>query len=962
LYCGAIVMQQHPLLQTKLYVPRIRRELVSRPRLIERLNAGLNGCLTLVSAPAGYGKTTLVTQWLNSTKCPSTWLSLDESDNDPTRFLAYFVAALRTVDADIGKGALSALQSPQPPPSEAVLTSLINDVAAIPDRILLVLDDYHLIESSPVDNALTFLLEHLPAQMHLVIATRDDPHLSLARLRARGHLTELRAADLRFAASEAADFLNQVMGLELAAEDIAVLERRTEGWIAGLQLAAISMQGREDTDGLIQSFAGSHRYVLDYLVEEVLEQQSESVQAFLLQTAILDRMTGPLCDAVCFGFAETQSSSGGTGVRFGAAESPSTPEGDAVRSGLTESPTDQDIGQATLEMLERANLFIIPLDSERHWYRYHHLFSDLLRQRLRRVHPEWIPTLYHRASEWYEQNGFADEAIEHALRAKSFERAAYLLEERADVLWGRGEHGKLSSWLVKFPADLIYSRPHLSIFHAWYLFASGDQDAAERYLQTAERALDPSIGRAAEALPEDRQDHLSDIDRMKLWGKAAAIRAFMDSYRGDVSGIIQHARQALECLPEQDLPMRSLAAIALGDAHSIKGEMTAAYQARLEATQVCRSIDNTFYLIAANLKLAMTLRALGQLQRTVEVCQQQLELAETSGLSQVALVGLSFAIWGEVLAELDDLDRAIDRAQRGVELTEPEGDLAIIGWSYQCLMRVLFSRGDTTGAEVVVKKVETIARESDVPLWFTNNVAAWQTRIWLARNELEAADQWAKQPRLDTDGELNPLHELGFLSLVEFTVLARVLIAQERSDEATRLLSRLLEAVEAGEHTSGMVEILMLQALAFQAGGDTDQAVSALERALALAEPGGFIRTFVDEGPPMARLLYEAVARGIAPAYARRLLAAFPAAAPERADQGETQTPESGLVEPLSDRELEVLELIAEGLTNPEIAARLYLALNTVKSHTRSIYGKLGVNNRTRAASRARALGIVPPI
>jgi LuxR family maltose regulon positive regulatory protein len=955
-----------PLLKTKLYIPPARPELVSRPHLIERLNAGLHRKLTLISAPAGFGKTTLLSEWVHAVGAqraapqPVAWLSLDENDSDPTRFLAYFIAALQTLalSADgtsgveeiearqetaaqqepvgiIGKGALSTLQSPQPPPTEAVLTSLINEIAALPDRIVLVLDDYHVVDAKPVDNALTFLLEHLPPQMHLVIATRDDPHLPLARLRARGQLTELRATDLRFTSSEAAEFLNQVMGLDLSTEDIAALETRTEGWIAGLQLAAlalqgtISMQGHKDATSLIKSFTGSHRFVLDYLIEEVLEQQSESVQTFLLQTAVLDRLTGSLCDAVRFGYTETPSSSKGTAI------------------------TEQDNGQATLEMLEHANLFIVPLDEERRWYRYHHLFSDLLRQRLRQTQPDWVLTLHHRASEWYEQNGFADEAIEHALRAEDFERAAHLIEEHVDAIWQRGEHTKLRRWLAGLPVELVFSKPQLCILHAWNLFTSGQQDAAERSLQAAEQALDPGADRAPETSPIER-DQPPGSDRMKIQGRAAAIRAFLASYRGDVPGIIQYARQALEYLPEQDLTWRSTATIALGDAYSFNGDTVAAYRARLEAWEASKAAGNIYMILIASLKFAVTLRQQGQLQRVLEICQQQLQLANESGVSQTVVVGWLLAIWGEVLAELDDLDGAIHRAKNGAELTERGKDVMVIGWSNLCLMRVLFSRGDMDGAEEIIQKMENIAREYDVPPWITNLMAAWQARILLAQDKLDAASQWMQERGLDADGDPTYLHEM------EYIVLARILIAQGRLDEAARLLQRLLEATETGGRTSRAIEILMLQALAFQAGGDTARAMTTLERALILAEPVGFIRIFVDEGPPMARLLYEAVTRGIAPDYARRLLAAFPVTEPEQADSSKTQASKSELVEPLSERELEVLQLIAEGLTNQEIASRLFLSLNTVKVHTRNIYGKLGAHSRTQAVARARALGVLP--
>ena len=617
-----------PLLTTKLYIPPTRPELVPRPRLVEKLNDGLHRKLTLISAPAGFGKTTLVSEWVeqlrlddskeNQNKYKIAWFSLDENDKDPARFLTYFISALnRTerVEATIGEGALTMLQSPQPPPTEAILTSLINEIAAIPDRIIIVLDDYHVLESSQVDDALTLLLEHLPPQLHLVIATREDPHLPLSRLRARGQLTELRAADLRFTTSEVAEFLSQVMGLDLSAENIAALEARTEGWIAGLQLAAISLQGHADTSRLIQSFTGSHRLVLDYLIEEVLNQQPQNIQNFLLQTAILNRLTGSLCDAI----------------------------------------TGQENGQAILEMLDRSNLFIVPLDNERRWYRYHHLFADLLRQRLKQTQPEQLQILHRSASEWYEQNGFVDEAIEHALRAENFERAASLIEEHVDALWQRGEHSKLRRWLAGLPVELVFSKPHLCILQAWDLFTSGHQDAAERSLQAAEKVLDTNTDLATEtSLMEHKQ--LSEYDRMKILGRAAAIRAFLAFYRGDVQGISQYSHQALEFLPEDDLAWRSTTTVALGDAYSLIGEMEAAYRVRLEALEASKAAGNIYMILISSMKLAVSMRQQGWLERVIEICQRQLLLANESGLSQTVVVGWLLAIWGEVLAEVNDLD------------------------------------------------------------------------------------------------------------------------------------------------------------------------------------------------------------------------------------------------------------------------------------------------------------------
>jgi LuxR family maltose regulon positive regulatory protein len=925
-------MQTYPLLQTKLHTPPIRPELVSRPRLIERLNRGRNSKLTLISAPAGFGKTTLVAEWVRSLSEAGTvdgiaWLSLDEDDNDLARFLFYVVATLSKMEANIGKGVLNQLRV-SPPPAEEILTFLINVMATLPGQIILVLDDYHLIEDQAIHDALAFLLARLPRQLHLVISTREDPYLPLARLRGRGQLTELRASDLRFTSSEAVQFLNQVMGLALSAEDIAALEARTEGWIAGLQLAALALQGtisvrgQEEVTGFVQSFTGSHRFVLDYLVEEVLERQPEEIQTFLLQAAILNRLTGPLCDA--------------------------------VRFGRTGSPTGQDNGQATLEGLDRANLFIIPLDDDRQWYRFHHLFADLLRQRLRQVHPEWIPTLHQRASAWFEQNDLADEAIEHALRAGDLARAAGLMEAHVDAAWRRGEHAKLRHWLDALPLEAVRAKPRLCVYHTWYLFAGGRQDEAEGALQACEEAMDASPDLATDTTRLARRGLLSDLDRQTMRGRAAVIRAFIATYNGDVPGIIRHARHALDCLPEQDLTWRRDAALALGDAQGFRGDLGSAYTARLEAAEASRAAGDTIFSLLAYLKVAITLREQGRLQRTIELCQEQLEFASRSELMHASVPGGFLAIWGEVLTEMGDLEGALDLVNRGMELTERGGESLVTGWGYLCLARILYSRGDMAGVMAVARKVERSARESQIPPWIAAEAAAWKARSWLAQGKLVAASKWAHQRGLIDGSQPKHVDEFDFFSLNAFAMLARILLAQDRWDEAIGLLSRLLEAAEAGERTSKAIEILGLQAMAAQAKGDTSLALAAIKDALTLAEPEGFSRTFVDEGPPMARLLCEAAARGIEPDYARHLLAAFPDAQPE------PQPPQSELIEPLSERELEVLHLIAEGLTNSEIASRLFLSVNTVKAHTRNIYGKLGVHSRTQAVARATALGILP--
>lgn len=724
-------------------------------------------------------------------------------------------------------------------------------------------------------------------------------------------MTELRASDLRFSSSEAAEFLNQSMGLGLSAEDIKILDTRTEGWIVGLQLAAISIQGRKDAAGLIKSFAGSHRFVLDYLIEEVLEQQSESVQTFLLQTAVLDRLNSSLCDLV----------------------------------------TGRDNSQRMLEKLEHANLFILPMDEERRWYRYHQLFADLLRHRLKQKYPEKFPILHSRASMWYEQNGFIDEAIEHALRAEEFERTASLVEEHVNAVWESGEHIKLRRWLACLPDETVFCKPHLCIIRAWDLFTSGKHTAAERSLQAAEQAIDAKADRRNENSSIE-QDRAYSSDEMNVHGRIAAIRAYLSLYRGDVAGTIHFACLALEHLPEQDSNWRITANIALGDAYSIRGEMTAAYRARKSALEASKSGGNLYMI--ASLKLADTSRQQGQLRRCAEICEQQLEFAQENGMSQTLVAGWLSAIWGETLAELNEPDRALQHASNGVKLTERGEDVMVIGWSNLCLLRVLFSRGDMAGAERIIQKMENIARKHDVPRFISNQVTAWQVRILLAQNQLTAAYRCLQDSGLDIDAVGTRFREVGYIAL------ARTLIADGRSDESAVLLQRLFEETETSEHTSRLIEILMLQTLTWQARDDTDQAMTALGRALDIAEPGGYIRIFVDEGPQLARLLYEALVRGISTDYVRRLLTAFPVPETKKISSSQTYASNLELIEPLSEREIEVLQLIAEGLPNQDIGSRLFVSLNTVKVHTRNIYGKLGIHNRTQAVAKARALGILP--
>jgi LuxR family maltose regulon positive regulatory protein len=942
----------------------MRPDMVPRANLIERLDQGLQlgHRLTLISAPAGFGKTTLVVAWLSwkgegrGRKDESVaWLSLDEGDGDAKRFLTYLVAALQVVWEDIGQGALAMLQSSQSAPAESVLTVVINEIADQQGECILVLDDYHLIQAgevggpTSVNDALVFLLDHLPPNLHLVLVTRVDPEVPLARLRARGQLTELRAIDLRFSVAEAAEFFNQAMGLNLSAEQVAALEMRTEGWIAGLQLAALALQGQrsgpghKDIAAFIDSFSGSHHFVLDYLIEEVLEQQPAGVQHFLLQTSVLDRLNGALCDEL----------------------------------------TGQENGQETLQMLERANLFIIGLDDQRHWYRYHHLFVGLLRRRLRQRHPDWLPALNRKASEWYEGNGVDVEAIEYALRAGDFERAGRLLEEKLDALWGQGKHNELQRWLNALPEAVLLSSPQLAIYQARYQCNSGQLAEADRTLAGAERALAVGAEEVGEGRPGARPLS-SDADRSRLQGRVEATRALMASYRGDVPDIIHYAGRALALLAKDDLTWRSVTALTLGNAYGFRGDMTAAYDARYRALQSCQATGDRYFIVIANLQIAITLREEGRLEQTIWVCQRQHQLATELGLARTSIAGWLLAVWAETLAEMNDLEGALERARQGVALTEHGRDLQMFGWSVMCLVRILFSRGELAAAQQVINQVQDRARESQIPPWIAGQMGTWQARVWLAEGEVGAAAHWAKERGLEAGGEAQPAQEIGFFALFEYLALARIMIAQRRLAAVTKLLKGLQQVAEAGGRTASTIEILMLQALAFFSGGEIDRARPVLARALMLAMPLGFVRVFADEGRPMTALLSQIMPDGgtLKPGeggeailsqvagmgdYVQQLLAALGQRgglqAPDSTQPSSTSLQpsisEQPLLEPLSERELEVLQLIAEGLMNREIAARLYLSLNTIKVHNRNIYSKLDAHNRTQAVARARELGIL---
>jgi len=891
-----------PLLQTKLYIPHSQPNLISRPRLIKHLEDGLSRKLTLVSSPAGFGKTTLLSEWIHKCGQPVAWITLDQGDNDPSRFLKYFItAALQKNEAEIGEEIFSALQSSQPPKSDILLTGLLNEITEMTQPIVIVLDDYHVITEPTIQEMLTFILENQPPQMHLVISSRADPPWPLARLRVHGELAEIRTRDLRFTTDEAATFLNNVMGLKLSPQEVASLEGLTEGWIAGLQMAAISMRGRKDVSGFIESFSGSHRFILDYLVEEVLDQQSLTIQDFLLKTSILESLSGPLCDAVA----------------------------------------DREDSQIILTQLEQANLFLIPLDDERCWYRYHHLFADLLRIRLEHTQPEHTPTLHRRASEWFEQNGLIAEAVNHSLVANDFERVVRLFAGNTLAMIYHGESRTLVSWLEALPDEVVRSQPWFSIAHAWTLAYAGEFDAIETLLKETEKVLvgfDELV--------------LSEVEYQRIVGHIAIIRSYTAARRGDSSRAAKQACKALQHLPADDLMERGYILTLLGAVLRTSGDFNAATEASTKAIAISQATGDSQLSAVVLCDQAALHYSQGQLHKAAAICRDAEQISDKyAGQSgrPLPVMGYAYIRLSAVLREWNDLETATGYAREGLELCKQWGQADFLVYSYIEVAKVLQAIGDMDGALDAIQTGKRIA--SNVSPWPGFHVAAQQARLWLVQGKLEDVTRWVQVSGLRNDDSLS------FQYLFRYIVLARVLIAQGVFDEAAGLLSRLLEVAETARAMGCMIEILILQALALQAQGKIDHALTSLERALVFAEPEGYVRTFIDEGSSMGKLLQQTTAPGVAVGYVGKLLTALKKETKSKRQLGEGFS--ASIVEPLSERELEVLRLLKTHLSSTGIAEELTISANTVRTHIKNIYSKLNVHNRQDALQRAQELELI---
>lgn len=915
------------LLSTKLFIPKPPPNLVHRSRLVDKLNAAINqGCgLIVLSAPAGSGKTTLLSEWIDSNISDKntrfSWISLDEGDNDSALFLSYLLAAIQTVIPHFGEEFHVGLQSQNPGQMEALMTQMINALSGLTQRLILVLDDYHLIHTQKVHSTLAFLLEHRPPNFHLVIAARADPSLPVALLRSRGLMTEIRLGDLRFTNAEVASYVALLLGNPLSEEDIRALTWRTEGWAAGLQMAAASMRESEDISGFIRDFSGSNRFILDYLVEQVLQQQHHFVQEFLFKTSILERLCAPLCETL----AE---------IRLSAE--------DISSLGLIENfKAGSPPCQAILEYLERCNLFIVPLDDHRCWYRYHHLFTDLLGQRLHQLYPLSISDLHCRAARWFAQNGFMAEAIDHALEGKDFETAANWVEEVVEKTMMRSEVVTFLNWIEKLPEPLIKNRPLLCINHAWAMLLNGYP------------------GEMVEA----RLEHLDNAADL-FTGKTLALRSYLAVFRGQYSQAIIIAKQALNLLPEQDSFFRSLSAVVLGAALYSEGDENAGEQAIEMAARLSLGGGNVLIQVFVMVYLAENYRKRGHLHKAYTHYQQALEHTTPEKGKKLPIAGRVLLGMGEILREWND-PRAEEYLIEGIDLSGQWGSVTAIS-GYFSLSHMYMAKNDWAKANDMLQRARQLAYTSDITEIDDLMVDIFQVRFWIEQGNLSAAREWCKKEGLYQDIDIAEMEKkddfIAFhMRKYEYPIVMRLWLMEGRFSEAQAFLEDLLIKLENWDRPILVIETHILLALALFGQHKTEPAVNQLEIAISLAAPEGFMRTFLNEGESLHALLKLTVVNLKTDAlrvYGQRLLQAFSSGG-YQPEKGEISRKSVAPIEPLSERELVVLRLLASGLSAPEMAAELVVSVHTVRSHIKNIYSKLDVHNRYGAVERGKELGII---
>jgi len=899
---------ESPIIATKYIIPKIRSNLVARPHLFKRLDFGAKSKLTLISAPAGFGKTTLLSKWMNKIDRAPAWVSLDKNDDSLARFITNLIFGIRRINPEFGDQILMMLQVPQPPESEMLLSVTLNEIMDSMEPFVLVLDDYHFIEAEKIHQAVGTLLDNLPSNMRVIISGRSDPPLPLGRLRANGDLLEIRADELRFSIEETILFFNEIMSLKLSNSAIKLLEERTEGWIAGLHLAGLYLSEKENYGEFVNEFSGSHRYVIDYLVEEVLNQQTEIMSDFLLQTSILDKFNASLCERI----------------------------------------TEISDSQAILDHLEEKNLFIVPLDDQRRWYRYHHLFADLLRKRINHLDPDKRADLNLRASTWYEEHAMTDDAIQHALDGKDINRAARLVEDHSKDWIGLSQFEKLTHWLSALPDEIKQTRPYLGMVIGWSNALFNRFDIAEPAFQRAEESYQSAISKP-ELLSEF---NLVTPKKQALFlGQIATGRASIARAAGDLPRSIELLNKSLDLIPESEKNERSVAFLFLGYAYWMTGKIPDALDMFEQAKRNGLEGENLLTVQSAIDASGKLLFENGDLHQGMRLHQQAISLAKSYAEKigfESSNVGLAHNGMAKIYYEWNELDQALDHANCGVQVFEPWGVTENLLDSYSILWRIKFSLGENQNSLLIAEKAATLVNQPGVADWLRSRTITDQAILWtfLGKENSEhllSASRWVKNTQLSYDDEITYFQE------IDYTNLARFFLYQNRTREALIILRKLVKNLETSNRTGRLIEVFILQSLALEADKNTNEAVESLVSALTLAEQENLIRTFINEGEDLLKVLVVTVKDRSEPLFAKKVIKAFKTV---------IQQP-SGLIENLSERELEVLKLISQGFTAPEIAENLFLSLNTIKTHIKNIYSKLGVNKRSSALISARELNLI---